>query len=304
MKRNFAFFVISLHLIAPTLSAQSIKTKDNALQGPVKTITWSTYSVVLYNGEAGKYKLKNRSVDHFDRKGYKVLSQHNLHDSSKMFKTTYEWDAKGNLLQEVDYYSGDSLRYTQKYTYDENNNPLLISKFYSKGNLKPDTEEFIYNAQGKLIEHIFYVNELEIILARWLYEYDEDGNRFDTRFDLYGRKSSSKGFNAFDEMGNIVYQADIDRSGNMTPRVFKKYDESGRLLEYDSYWEGQLKSKSYYQYDELGNTLTSHKYDPSGNLISEYSYKYEFDQQGNWTNRVEISSGYPIKILERKIEYD
>ena len=257
--------------------------------------------MIIYNGEIKKYELMSQSIDNYDRNGNNILDIRNTHDTSKQTKTVKKWDSKGNLLEKVNYGINDSLRYTYKYRYDEKGNLLNESKFNSE-NVQTDTEEFKYNNEGKIVEHIIYVNQMEFILARHVYEYDEEGNRVESGYNIYG-ELSSKGFSKYDSWGNVIFQGSYNSEGKLIPRWIRKYNSVGNKIEEIEYWDGLLKGKTLYKYDTIGNRTDVFYYNADGKIKNEYHYIYEYDGKNNWVARFEKLGEHYMSILEREISY-
>src|SRR5690606_10874293 len=71
----------------------------------------------------------------------------------------------------------------------------------------------------------------------------------------------------------------VDRFGNI---------EKGKRERNDS-WDRDLQRK----YDEKGNNIESNRYNSDGSLFSKWTYKYEFDKQGNWIKRIDFKDEIP-----------
>ena len=81
----------------------------------------------------------------------------------------------------------------------------------------------------------------------------------------------------------------VDRFGNI---------EKGKR-ERNNIWDSDLQRK----YDEKGNNIEVNWYNSDGSLASKWTYKYEFDKQGNWIKRIDFKDEIPEFILEREYEY-
>ena len=81
----------------------------------------------------------------------------------------------------------------------------------------------------------------------------------------------------------------VERFGNI--------EKGKRELNY--YWDRDLQRK----YDEKGNKIESNRYNSDGSLYIKWTYKYEFDKQGNWIKRIDFKDEIPEFILEREYEY-
>ena len=44
-------------------------------------------------------------------------------------------------------------------------------------------------------------------------------------------------------------------------------------------------------------------YESDGSLYEKHTYKYEYDKNNNWTQRIQYKNTIPLNITERIIEY-
>jgi len=131
-----------------------------------------------------------------------------------------------------------------------------------------------------------------------------------------------------DSLGRPFEEIIYDLMGREIYKITFHRDHLGRPVEND-FSNGTVE---HYKYDAKGNlkelisrhlnskpTITSYEYDDSGNLIEmsinnyfrttfkfqyeNYSYKYLFDKNGNWTERIVFGDGKPLRIVVRTIEY-
>ena len=56
-------------------------------------------------------------------------------------------------------------------------------------------------------------------------------------------------------------------------------------------------------YNEKGNKIEENWYDSDGSLYEKHTYKYEYDKNNNWTQRIQYKNTIPLNITERIIEY-
>ena len=65
-----------------------------------------------------------------------------------------------------------------------------------------------------------------------------------------------------------------------------------------------LKEKGTFEYDSNGNEITGKIYNPSYQDNEEkYTYKYDYDKNGNWIKRTEFVNYNADNITERDISY-
>ncbi len=248
----------------------------------------------------------------------------------KLFERSYkEFSKKGNELKRIVYDHNGKAVYEYTFKRDKYGN-IIDQNFYdSEGNLKYNFT-FKYDAKGDIIERNTYENlDGELKKAR-VYKNESNENKMEaTEYDLEGNFMSK-----YDAKGNLIerdYPSPIDFK-------FKfKYDINGNKVEESVYYldneqgrEGDLESKSKYKYDAKGNKIEyvrfdskgnleskeAHKYNAKGDVIetSEYgdenilkevfTYKYKYDQEGNWVERIKLDKkDEPSEITEREITY-
>jgi hypothetical protein len=57
-------------------------------------------------------------------------------------------------------------------------------------------------------------------------------------------------------------------------------------------------------YDDKGNETEWNSYKPDGSLDVKETYKYDYDETGNWIKETKFRNGNPEIIIEREIKYD
>lgn len=65
----------------------------------------------------------------------------------------------------------------------------------------------------------------------------------------------------------------------------------------------KLWEKTVNKYFSNGNEKKSVTLDLEGNSNCVIIYKYQYDKQGNWINKISISNGKPSLYYEREISY-
>jgi hypothetical protein len=69
-------------------------------------------------------------------------------------------------------------------------------------------------------------------------------------------------------------------------------------ISYSYLYDGGLLDKHTHKFDVKKN-----KYIPKDSLNFKYTYKYAFDETGNWLKKAKFEKGAPKYILEREIKY-
>ena len=192
----------------------------------------------------------------------------------------YAYDANGNMTQKsyrerrFEWDLAPSLQYVIDYTYDANNR--LIKKVTTRSEENVSTVEYVYNAQGQLIEESYSSD------THFHYTYDENGNLLKKT-----RGNQTMEEYTYDENGNLI-KSETASSAETFPYYTYEYiyDERGTLIREISTAGTNPSAFINYNYDEngnliskvrsLGTTYTTYTYDVNGNLI-----KYTSFQNGN-----------------------
>lgn len=317
MKYNIILNTIVLFFLVGCTSKEIIKndlTKEN-LKGKVKSIRQTPYEVIEKFGEVTKgnvfddFSVTINSFMEFNEEGNVIVKKYYLPNGN--FDRIYRKDNKGNKIEENRYNSNGELFEKQVYVYDERDILIEDNIYRSDGKLSFKTiyksdhknnivEEDVYNSKGKLKSKTINRydknrNKIEMILSK---ENDED----------YGFKSSYK----FDENNYMIEEATYSLKDKLKYKFTYKLDKSGNVIEENSYdSNNELQGTSISKYDKYGNEeerqykaikeVDNYKGEPNGTTNRKYKYKY--DENGNWIEKIEYVNYIPKKIIEREIEY-
>jgi len=240
------------------------------------------------NGKVKSYRDTYYSV--YDKFG-KIKKGPKLNDSI-YYDESVSFDQNGNIIQLIEYHTDGTVHSIFKGRSGfENNN---IESIYVR--LNPD---IIIEQKPFIIESLRYSwgEKYEMKYQNNIYGLPVE----ETIFDLFGRELFKITFKR-DEKGNSV--EDIFSDGTVNQY---KYDTKGNRTEW------VFRSSNRYV------IITTYKYDLSGNLIEmnvnnsykstfkyhydNFTYKYLFDDQGNWIERIDYENDEPLRIVERMIEY-
>jgi YD repeat-containing protein len=241
------------------------------LKGKVKSYKDSYYAV---QEQYGKIKPGAR------------LNDPDFHDEELFF------DNNGNVTQSVEYNSDGTIycKYKGRYDYVDNHIESIYVSF------DPDIK----------------VQRKPFILESLRYSWGEIC-KMTYKIDFKVRPVEET---IYDLMGRVIFTIRIKRDENGNPLVDSfsdgtvdryKYDNKGNRIEWVSVSPG-------------GNTtIVTNKFDEFGNIIEKninnffkstykfhydcFTYKYQYDNQGNWVERTEYDNDKPQKIIVRKIEY-
>jgi len=194
-------------------------------------------------------------------------------------------------------------------TYSKNNNPAGQTKYYYDKN-EILQYELVYSRSGKLTDSIvfFYDNNNHSTIKK---HFDTSG--FNFRTEEIWLNSKEKEIKKIQIIGNdntrIIYNYDSTNvllqeekwylNEKLVHIILFEYNENGFLekkIEKDE--KGIVSNISTYEYDIISGLVISIK---SGENIT--SFEYNFDHNNNWIVKYEFFDDYPVKIIEREIEY-
>lgn len=217
---------------------------------------------------------KNDTTKHF-------ISDYDVNGNITSYKTNTDlvllvsnYDSTANVIISAKYNFNDKLVYEDTTMLDNNGNRIeQITKGYEPS---PYNFRASYNvdAKGNELEMDAYSNQK--FLYKWVYKYDEKGNRIeDVQFYL---------LDSF--LQKLVYQYDENR--NMTEMALFK----------DS-----LIERTTFKYNKQGSIIEEAKYGPDDKLIETRSYKYDYDDKGNWIRKINLNKKQQPAVTIRVIEY-
>jgi YD repeat-containing protein len=105
----------------------------------------------------------------------------------------------------------------------------------------------------------------------------------------------------YDENNRLIEELHID--GTKYNRIEYKYNDKGQIISRVEHNErGGITYKTDCTYDELDNLDTETSFYRGKNTFN-YSYVYEYDNQGNWINKRSLSDNKTFSLQIRVITY-
>ncbi len=209
-----------------------------------------------------------------------IWLRYTTHSYSENCTYTYYYDEYGNEIKTVKEDLDGNVKATWLTEYDDNNNTVKRSVDTGKG--EPFVQLIqIYDDNGRLIERREYDTSSEHI---YTYQYD-DQNRIASVKNggqivetyVYEADGSYKIQSANFEDEYTLYRADgkLEERHMGKSKVVNVYNDAGMLLEYVSYFNGEMTSKTVYHYDSNGNIIKIARVDDLGNEVvtGEAEYK-------------------------------
>jgi hypothetical protein len=225
------------------------------------------------------------------------------------------------------------IMYTYNFFFNDKGNEIEWNKYETEGGSSYITNKWICkcNKKGDRIEEIHY-NPDGSLGEKFTFKYDDKGNQIEKSW--YNSKCNNgslyfKFTYKYDNKENQIEENCYYPDGNLFDKWFYKYNDHGNMIE-DSYHNpnGSLIYKDIYMYDDYGNMIeencynpdlcnkVTYNYDDKGNQIErcdyalenslyydKKTYKYDYDNTGNWIKKTYFKNGIPQTITVREIVY-
>jgi RHS repeat-associated protein len=221
----------------------------------------STYSYT-YDG-AGR----NTSVDNTGTPGVPSI------------KFDYSYDAVNNLVQTKDAINGQNKGVTN-YVYDVLNRATRINQTGS--GVVDKRVDLAYDAASQMKGMTRYSDlSGNNQVAKSDYTYDPVGRLTNLKHSHNGNTIADYGW-TYDGANRITKSVDVDGSSDYS------YDKTNQLTDSDR----STQSDEAYSYDSNGNRVgNGYSTGANNQLLSDGTYNYEYDGEGNRTKRTEIATG-------------
>ena len=199
----------------------------------------------------------------------------------------YTYDGVGNVTSVADTIEG-ATGATTSYEYDALNRQIQIAQ--SGNQVSEKRVDLFYNALGQFASIERYSDLAATLpVVRTFYSYDELNRLTDLR---HRNASTDIAFYEYeyDASSRIASINDIDGLTTYS------YDDRDQLIGADRP-DGDVRGDESYTYDANGNRIESHLHGSgyvtgdANRLISDGTYNYEYDNEGNMVRRTEIASG-------------
>lgn len=312
-------------------------TKDQ-LKGKIKSYSESEY-ILLDDVSAIENDIGSRNRPwirqtnkNYDTKG-NVIRETNYDSAGRLSFEIYQcFNEMGNLIEKIKKDITDTI-YRETYLYGKNG---VINEyyFYKAQDLTYSYKDiFGYDYKGNLIERKSY-NFNGTLKRELKYEYDQERNLIELQDDDYSIDSFSRTSSKYDDKGNRI-ESTLSIPGDETfiDKTTWRYNEKSYCIAITHLSCGDsIKSElneTYFSYDDVGNTIEmkfsnresfvrrTYKYDQMRNLIEEsmftgakfdklvetVTYKYNYDNNGNWIMRIYFVNGKPKYATKRVYEY-
>jgi hypothetical protein len=267
--RIFTTGIFSLFTIVSF--GQNFSCKEMGLKGNVKSISETQYKLSDINPGLNEVLLTKFS---FNKNCCKTEELTTDVEGEIKNKHTVAYDKSGNIVS-------------------ENKETPTVAGYF--------TTKYRYNADKQLSKK--EVSSKNVLFATHIYHYADNGTvkkkeiKKTQGYDINDEEFEYK----YDEKNRLVEEIHVDgKRYNKTVYQYNDKDQIIRRVEYNE--RGGITYETDYVYDELDN-LSTETSAYRGNNTFNYSYIYEYDNQGNWINKRSLSNDKTFSLQIRIITY-
>lgn len=216
-----------------------------------------------------------------------VLNLDNTISSTKK----YFYDSEGKIIKTISDFGPARKKYTTEYIYSGHLLNSEITKSESNGGwIEDESQEFWFEPVIERTKRYHYVRDKvaghEIVPdgIHAHYEYDSEGEKSEWLSTPWG-----SGFRKYDGAGNLIIEKNTHTNG--ASESIYEYNERGDVIKF-------MLKEYYERWDDdrevFVETLRSY-------LVR--TYKYNYDQFGNWIERIQLTDNEFEYKVEREIHY-
>ncbi len=281
-KKSFGS-VFSILLLIALLGCTAKKKTDlqeMSVQGQVKQIIELQYLTVEKFGKVEKGDLYRQEgwdlIMNFDEQGY--------------FSKVTHIDKQGNEVGYTDY------------LYNEQKQLIEVLNYDANGGFS-DKARRIYDKKGRIYE-VLLINSGDGLIGSVQLDYSDTTHtvtetHYNSRGKLQRKEIRQLDKNEF-PVETKIYDSE-NKLINHRKEAFDKNGERNTLTVFSP--EGETLMNVSFKYDKKGNLILQEGTDEEGKPFLPQRYEYEFDQQGNWTKKVEYVGDKSTSWTERQFEY-
>lgn len=303
MKKTITLFISILFMIGCNTNKSKIETdlEKQGFKGKVKSIKSTTYKAMEKFGEIQKGEEVDKLLSIFNEMGNfteRIYSKNGKIDS----KQTYIYNNQKNIIDKKEYDSDGILKLQTTYDYDEKGNKIEENTF---GRFETQKTTYKYDDKGREVESLITFSFQGIdgsVELRITKEYDQKGNVIEEKNYNNRNQLSNRNIFTYDERGNRIKEIFIDLNTNESEeKNIYTYDKNNKKIEIQKYISKNLSEKTTIKYDEKGNILEEHIIDFNRNTLFKIVYKN--NKIGNPIEKIYYNNEIPYLIEEIEIEY-
>ena len=136
------------------------------------------------------------------------------------------------------------------------------------------------------------------------YSYDDAGRRIGEIYDDAYDKTDAQCVFQYDEKKRVTVRNCNRPDGTFGSKTIQRFDEKGNQIEYSLFMEGCcVDSKIVIKYDAQNTLIEERVFNNEDQFRYSMTYEYQYDEKGNWIQRLEYVDGKLMYLTERKLEY-
>lgn len=239
----------------------------------ISVVAWSQNQKTDWQKDnlKGKVKsVKTFSYKYTDNNG-KIENKQPLSN----FNTTEEYNEKGQKIAGKRISNDEKVTTSWRYLYDTANFLTKVEIFNDKNQVE-ETMNYTYQPEAQQSEVLGY--------------------------DATG-KLQGKQVVRYDANGNKISELSLDAKGNFLLNSEFVYDGKQRLSERKFEDKEGKRVVLKYVYDEKNNVIEENYYGEGVHLYGQKKFSYQYDNQGNWKQRIEHIYNTERVVTEREIIY-
>jgi hypothetical protein len=244
-----------------------------------------------------------RQVFRYDKKGNRVEMIKYNHEGQSVERWRYQYNRYNLLREQTVYNANGSMANIEEYKYDERGNRTEWSK-RTMGGASSGKWFAKYDKKNRLVEHNM-VDSSGGFFSKESWIYDERGNNIAYCNYLSDDSLDYEFLYRYDNENRIVEKSYIANGATVYSETYK-YDLAGNHTEWN--WKnakGRVCAKKTWRYDKYKNLIEEVEYNSAGGIKSKADYKFKYDAQGNWIEKITFSgkTASPKLIFKRTITY-
>jgi hypothetical protein len=242
-------------------------------KGKVKIYYQTVYKAITdWEGQLSKGEILRKVSIEYTESGLWTEYNSSRPDGSDSTREVITWDDDGNSLERRDYYFGVLGR---RYVFtNDNRGNLIETRRYNASDSLTSVIVYLYDKNDNHIERRTY-NGVEVLMSKRIDKYDKNKRISESTYHADGTLNFVL---FFDNSEKRIERNDYDHTGNMIVKVAYQHNDKGFLSEMITY-------------NLVDNT----------NQRTIYKYKYDFND--NWIEKIEFVNDVATEIIERQIEY-
>lgn len=272
-----------------------IKLKSN-----VHTLKIIDYNVVEHFGEIKKTDVISGEYYLFNESGFITIKKRYGAAGAPIDQFQFEYNDNNSIVaQSISDKEGKLIgKITSEY--NELFKKIYQSVYNFDGSLK-SRSAYSYTNQVQLKEVVTYDSSGEKVELQFFDYHKRKGTRVETIFNPKPKiKTSTK---KFDKHGNLASSTFYDVMEDITKNLLFEYDDNNNLVESQYFDKGVLTTKRNLAYNNLGFLVEEKVAYPLIEKIHTITYAYNFDENGNWIQKIKYVNSVPVNIKERSIAY-